>query len=187
MATSDPFDPILGGFSAAPKPYPLGVSIADKVSIDPIKKRVANAIHKKYHSYINTERHNSVVNHGIMVDDELAGAISYGYLLCSSEIQGHAPDEYLEVARVTVAIDMPNLASCAMSKSQERFAETYARRNGIGLLVTYVHEDWDGSMFKALRGKGWHADRLSEGRQAGNRAENAIRDVDKTRWVCELE
>ncbi len=179
-------DPITEGFGKTPEGYPLGWPVADKVSIEPIKKRTANAIHQKYHSYINTERHNSVVNHGIMLDGELVGAISYAYLLCSSDIAGYSSDEYLELARVTVGIDMPNLASCAMAQSQDRFTETYARRNGINLLVTFVHEDWDGSMFKALQEKGWSFDGVSKGHQAGNRAENEIRDVDKDRWVCEL-
>ncbi len=180
-------DPIQAGFSRTPKPYPLGLPISGKVGIEPIKKRTANAIHQQYHSYISTERHNSVVNHGIMVDGELVGAISYAYLLCSSDIAGYPSDEYLEVARVTVGLDMANLASCAMAKSQDKFAETYARRNGINLLVTYVHEDWDGTMFKALRGKGWTHDGTAEGQQAGNRADNDIRDVDKDRWVCKLK
>ena len=180
-------DPLTAGFSQPPEGYPLGWPIKDKVSIHPIRKRLANQIHTQHHSYINTERHNSVVNHGIFVDGELCGAISYAYLLCSSPIAGYEPDEYLEVARVTVGIDMPNLASCAMSQSQERFKETYAAENDIGLLVTFVHEDWDGSMFKALRGKGWRFEGVSQGHQAGNRAENVIRDVDKDRWVCPLE
>ena len=179
-------DPITSGFSKPPKGYPLGWPIKEKVSIHNIRKRLANQIHTQYHSYIDTKRHNSVVNHGIFVDGKLSGAISYAYLLCSSPIAGYEPDEYLEVARVTVAIDMPNLASCAMAQSQDRFKTTYAAKNGIGLLVTFVHEDWDGSMFKALRGKGWQFDGVSKGHQAGNRAENAIRDVDKDRWICEL-
>jgi len=179
-------DPITEGFGRTPEGYPLGWPVADKVRIEPIKKRTANAIHTKYHSYVNTERHNSVVNHGIMLDGELVGAISYAYLLCSEPIAGYEPDEYLEVARVTVGIDMPNLASCAMSKSQDRFRETYASRHGISLLVTYVHEDWDGTMFSALADKGWTADGWSRGHQAGNRAENEIREVDKERWICDV-
>ena len=183
---SSSFDPIQSGFTDPPEPYPLGWSITDKVSVQPIRKRLANQVHKAHHSYIATDRHNSVVNHGVFVDGKLAGAISYGYLLCSSPIAGYESDEYLEVARVTMGIDMPNLASCSMSMSQDKFANGYAQDNGIGLLVTYVHEDYEGSMFKALSGKGWRYDGESEGHQAGNRQENEIRDVDKTRWVCEL-
>ena len=181
------FDPIETGFSPPPEPYPLGFPIKDKVTVEPIRKQLANQVHKSHHSYVATDRHNSIVNHGVFVDGQLAGAISYGYLLCSSPIRGYEPDEYIEVARATMGIDMPNLASCSMGKSQEQFAETYAKENDIGLLVTYVHEDYEGSMFKALRGKGWEYDGMSEGHQAGNREYNEIRDVDKSRWVCELE
>ena len=179
-------DPLTAGFSQPPEGYPLGWPIKDKVSIHPIRKRLANQIHTNHHAYISTERHNSVVNHGIFVDGKLAGAISYAYLLCSSPISGFESDKYIEVARVTVGIDMPNLASCAMAQSQELFKDTYANRHGIQLLVTYVHEDWEGSMFKALRGKGWRFDGVAPGHQAGNRDDNKIRDVDKDRWVCEL-
>jgi len=179
-------DPLTAGFSQPPEPYPLGWPIKEKVKIHPIRKRLANDIHTQHHSYIDTDRHNSVVNHGIFVDGKLSGAVTYAYLLCSSAICGYESDEYLEVARVTVGIDMPNLASCAMARSQERFRDTYAATNDIRLLVTYVHEDWSGSMFKALRDKGWRFDGWSEGHQAGNRADNDIRDVDKKRWVCEL-
>ena len=180
------FDPITTGFSPAPKPYPLGVSIADKVTVEPIPKRLANQIHTAHHSYIASGRHNSVVNHGVFVDGRITGAISYGYLLCSSPIHGFGSDKYMEVARVTMGIDMPNLASCSMGKSQEMFKNSYADKQGIELLVTYVHEDYEGSMFKALRGKGWRYDGMSKGHQAGNRKNREIRNHDKKRWICVL-
>jgi hypothetical protein len=107
-------------------------------------------------------------------------------MLCSESICGYESDEYIEVARVTIANDTPNLASCAMAKSQDEFKQSYAKDNGIGLLVTYVREGWEGTMFKAIKGKGWQFDGVSTGHQAGNRQEREIRNYDKDRWVCEL-
>jgi len=183
---SDTFCPVHEGFSGASKPYPLGHSLTRHVDIRPIPNQTANQIHVAHHSYVYTPRKNSVVSHGVFVDDRIVGAISYAYLLASEPIAGYASDEYIELARVTIAVDMPNLASCGLSASQDQFAETYARDNDIGLLVTYVHEDYDGSMFKALQTKGWTYDGESRGHQAGNRPDTDIRDVDKSRWVCEI-
>ena len=183
---SEAFDPIREGFGMEPSAYPLGWPIAEKISVEPIRKRLANDVHVAHHSYVSEPRHNSVANHGVFLDGDLVGAVSYAFLLCSSPIHGYKPDEYLELARVTIGIDMANLASCGMAKSQDLLTDTYAAENDIGLLVTYVHEDYDGSMFAALKKKGWTYDGESAGHQAGNRAENDIRDVDKTRWVCEL-
>ena len=183
---TDVFDPISNGFGRKPEGYPLGWPVADKVTVEPIRKQLANHVHVAHHSYVNEPRHNSVVNHGVFLDGDLVGAISYGYLLASHPIHGYESDEYMEVARVTIGVDMANLASCAMANSQDQFAESYAAGNNIGLLVTYVHEDYDGTMFAALKSKGWTFDGWSEGHQAGNRKDREIRDVDKARWVCEL-
>lgn len=185
--STEAFSPVTNGFTTTPPVYPCGIPIGDKVSVDGIPKRIANRVHKSHHSYITEPKHNAVVNHGIFLDGELVGAISYGYLLASEPIHGYDSDEYIEVSRVTVANETPNLASCAMTESQKRFADSYAEDNDIGLLVTYVHEDWSGSMFAALKGLGWHHDgHTVEGHQAGNRRHRDIRDVDKDRWVCEL-
>ena len=183
---TDAFDPITEGFGREPEGYPLGWPVEEKIAVKPIRKRLANQVHVAHHSYVDTPRHNSVVNDGVFVDGDLAGAISYAYLLASTDICGYPSDEYMELARVTIGIEMPNLASCALAKSQDLFVDDYAEENNIGLLVTYIHEDYEGSMFKALRSKGWRYDGESEGQQAGNRSENEIRDVDKSRWVCEL-
>ena len=184
---SKTFSPITNGFSDPPEPYPLGWPIQDHIEVDTIPKKLANQVHMAHHSYVHEPKHNAVYNHGVFLDNELVGAISYGYLLASEPIHGYESDEYIEVSRVTIANDTPNLASCSMAQSQQEFIEEYAKNNDIGLLVTYVHEDWEGSMFKALRGLGWeHDGHIAEGHQAGNRREREIREYDKKRWVCEL-
>lgn len=182
----DTFDPIMEGFGREPEAYPLGWPVSDKITVRSMDKSLANHVHVAHHSYLSEPRHNSVVNHGVFLDGRLVGAISYGYLLASEPICEYESDEYIEVARVTVGIDMPNLASCAMAKSQELFAENYAVENDIGLLVTYVHEDYEGTMFAALKDKGWEFDSWRTCGQAGNRKDREIRDIDKARWICEL-
>jgi len=180
------FDPINNGFSEPPEPYPLGFPIKSKISVGKIRGKLANQIHQTHHSYVSEPRH-GVVDHGIFLQDDLVGAITYSYMLASEPIHGYESDEYIEVARVTIANETPNLASCAMAKSQKRFIEDYASENDIGLLVTYVHEGWEGSMFAALEGLGWeHDGHIAEGHQAGNRKTRKIREYDKKRWVCEL-
>jgi hypothetical protein len=181
------FSPIEQGFSTPTKPLPLGIPISHRVSINPIRGQLANQIHAAHHSYVSDPR-NGVLHHGVFLDGDIVGAITYDYMLASEPIHGYESDEYIEVARVTVANDTPNLASCGLAQSQDAFIESYAEEHEIGLLVTYVREDYEGSMFKALRGKGWeHDGHIAEGHQAGNRTEREIREWDKKRWVCELD
>lgn len=180
------FSPVTNGFGTEPPTYSLGWPLSDRVDTDTIPGKLANQIHMAHHSYVSEPR-NGVVHHGIFLDGEIVGAITYNYMLCSESIHGYESDEYIEVARVTVANNTPNLASCAMADSQDRFVDSYCRENGINLLVTYVREGWEGTMFKALRGKGWEYNgHTVEGHQAGNRKEREIRNHDKKRWVCEV-
>ncbi len=61
-----------------------------------------------------------------------------------------------------------------------------ARRRGIRLLLTFVRADFEGSMVKALRAKGWHCTRKTGTGQAGNRPDKQIRETPKWRFVCEV-
>jgi hypothetical protein len=180
------FSPIENGFSSPPEPYPLGWPLKDRVNVESIRGKLANQIHVAHHSYV-AEPRSGVVHHGIFLDNQIVGAITYSYMLASESIHGYESDEYIEVSRVTVANDTANLASCAMAQSQELFSEGYATENNIGLLVTYVRDGYEGSMFKALRGKGWeHDGHIAKGHQAGNRTKREIRKHDKKRFVCEI-
>lgn len=179
--------PVEDGLVAPPASLPLGVSFSDRVTIDEIDYHTSKAIYEEHHSYMPSGRGpGTPTHHGIYLDGRLVGAISYSYLFCSSPIAGVPSDKYMEVSRVCVALDMPNLASCAMAKSQEKFAREYAAENDIELLVTYVREDYEGSMFAALKDKGWKIDGVSEGHQTPNRPDTEIREYDKVRWVCPL-
>lgn len=168
------------------KALPKGIPFTDYTEVRNVKKKWANNFHEQHHSYINTERHNSVVNHGIFFKGEWVATISYAYPLMR-KFKEYCASEIIEVARVSVALDMDNLASHSMSISQDKFTESYAKSNGVQLLFTLVADGNPGSMFKALEGKGWIEDGVSKGHQAGNRGERNIRDQDKIRFYCKLD
>jgi serine protease inhibitor len=50
----------------------------------------------------------------------------------------------------------------------EQFVRRHGRRRGVRLLLTFVRADFDGSMIKALKDKGWHCAGKMEPGQAGN-------------------
>jgi len=175
-------DPIYGAFANPPKPYPLGIPIKDKVTIRQIDRRAANKIYEAHHSYLPRGRQGW--HYGVYLDDKLVGAITFDAWPSQSTIQGFESEHIREVARVAIAHDTPNLASCAMSKAQDKFLEE--RGDGIKLLVTYIREDYDGSMFKALKGKGWEYDGYSIGHAPGNRQKHDIHNWNKERWVCSV-
>jgi len=74
-----------------------------------------------------------------------------------------------------------------MSNAQEAFLSEH---DGVEMLITYVREGYAGSMFAALKGKGWERDGISTGRaRAPHHDDGEVHDiytVDKERWVCEL-
>lgn len=82
---------------------------------------------------------------------------------------------------------MPNLASAALAASQEQFIQDHARRRGVRLLLTFVRADYDGSMIRALRDKGWSCTGRTEPGQVGNRPEKEIPDRPKWRFLCEID
>ena len=95
-------------------------------------------------------------------------------------------DEIVEAAWIYIGVDFHNLASAALARSMERFVRRHGRWRGVRLLLTFVRADFDGSMIKALRGKGWHcAGKMNPG-QAGNRLDKQIRERPKWRFLCEV-
>ena len=180
------FDPITEGFGTQPPAYALGIPIAKRVEIEPIKRRTADAIYENHHSYIPRGRQGW--HYGVMLDGELVGAITFDAWPSQSEIRGYKSAKIREVARVCIVNETPNLASCAMAKAQDKFLAD--RGEGIELLITYVREGWNGTMFAALKSKGWERDTVVEGKNRGpHHGESEIHDIykaDKERWVCEL-
>ena len=181
--------PVNGGFATPPASYPLGVSIADKVGVKRIDRRTADRMYQSHHSYLARGRKG--YHYGVYLDGQLVGAITFDAWPSQSEIRGYKSREIKEVARVCIANDTSNLASCAMSIAQDTFVaerpdNDTAEDTPLSLLVTYVREDYEGSMFAALRGKGWERDGHSTGHAPGNRQKHEIHSWDKERWVCEL-
>ncbi|AGM11113.1 hypothetical protein M196_gp19 [Halorubrum tailed virus 4] len=179
---TDAFDPITEGFGSNPPTYSLGWSLADKVTIEPIKRRTADNIYKNHHSYIARGRQG--YHYGVMLDGSLVGAITFDAWPSQSSIRGYKSAKIREVARVCIVNESPNLASCAMAHAQDTFIAE--RGEGIELLVTYIREDYKGTMFKALQSKGWEYDGDSKGHAPGNRQKHEIHNYDKERWVCKV-
>jgi hypothetical protein len=179
---SSTFSPVTDGLLPEPPTYPCGIEIADKVSIHELDFRAANSVYESHHSYMPGNRVGW--HYGVYLDDRIVGSITFDNWPASATIRGYESNQMREVARVCIANDTPNLASCAMSKAQDRFVEQ--ADDDVEMLVTYVREDYDGSMFAALRGKGWEHDGDSTGGAPGNRESKAIHDWDKERWVCPL-
>lgn len=179
--------PIYDGFSNPPATLPLGVPISDRVDIHEIDRRTADRLYAAHHSYLPRGRKG--YHYGVYFDNHIVGSITFDAWPSQSKIRGHPSAEIREVARVCIAHDTPNLASCAMSKAQDKFVEE--RCEGIELLVTYVRGGFKGSMFKALRGKGWQFGGVSKGRERGpHHGESEVHEiytVEKDRWVCPLD
>ena len=186
MSADTPPSPVYDGFASPPPTYPIGVPIADKVSVATIDQRTATRVYEAHHSYLDRGR--CGWHYGVYLEDGLVGAITFDNWPSQSEIRGYESADIREVARVCVAHETPNLASCAMAKAQDTFVDQHG--DEFDLLLTYVHGEYEGSMFKALRGKGWEFDGISEGRNRGpHHGESEIYDIyktDKERWVCEI-
>ena len=182
--------PVTGGFATPPASYPLGVSISDKVSVKRIDRRTADRMYQTHHSYLPRGRQG--YHYGVYLDGQIVGAVTFDAWPSQSEIRGYKSREIKEVARVCIVNETSNLASCAMAKAQDRFVSDRpdndtAEDTPLSLLVTYVREDYEGSMFAALAGKGWERDGHSTGHAPGNRQKHEIHNWDKERWVCPLE
>jgi hypothetical protein len=93
-------------------------------------------------------------------------------------------DQFVEANRICIGERMPNLASCSLARSQEYFVESPDCPKGVEYLITYVVADFEGSMIKALRGKGWTCIGWSEPSRAGNREHKTIRDHYKWVFAC---
>lgn len=181
-------DPLNSPFAPDPPEYPLGVPIAQKVTVNRIDRRAADRVYEQHHSYLPRGRKGW--HYGVYLDDVLVGAVTFDAWPSQATIRGYESAEIREVARVCIANGTSNLASCGMAEAQDVFMAEHGRDDGIQLLITYVREGYAGSMFAALRGKGWERDGVSEGRARGpHQGESTVHDIyerEKERWVCEV-
>jgi len=169
-----------------PPTYPLGQPFKDKLTVEPISQHIAKAIYKAHHSYMPDIPSVNLTHHGVFIDGCLTGAITYRHPLIS-QLKNISGENIVEVARICIAVDMPNLASAGLKASQERFKRAYADPNGIELLLTFVREDYQASMLRALETTGWECDGLRETTQPSNRESAEIHNWDKERWVYHYE
>lgn len=172
-----------------PVTAPLGLRFAERVQIESIPRHVAGAIYEAHHSYMNDVPQTNLAHHAVIYQDQIMGAITWRYpLIRSLECDGtqYEGDEIVEAARICIGVDFPNLASAALARSMERFVRRHGRRRGVRLLLTFVRADFDGSMIKALRDKGWHCAGKTEPGQAGNRPDKQIRERPKWRFLCKV-
>lgn len=93
-------------------------------------------------------------------------------------------DEVVEANRVCLGERMANLASCAMARSQEFFVQSEACDSKVDFLITYVRADFNGSMIKALRDKGWTAISITPPSTPGNRETKEIHKHYKWCFAC---
>lgn len=168
---------------------PLGKPFADHVDVEPIPPHVAESIYAAHHSYMPSLPRVNLAHHGLLFQDSLVGAITYRHpLLRSLEYDGDriCGGSIIEAARICLGVRMPNLASASLAASQERFLQDHGRSEGVSLLLTFVRTDYNGSMIRALRDKGWECTGRTTPGQAGNRPEKEIREREKWRFVCDV-
>lgn len=178
--------PVYDGFASPPPEYPLGWPLAERVTIKSIDRRTADRMYRAHHSYL--QRGRKGWHYGVYLDGHIVGAITFDAWPSQATIRGYESADIREVARVCLANDTPNLASCSMAQAQDKFLAQHG--DGVKLLITYVHEEYDGSMFAALSGKGWEKDGWSEGNaRAPHHDTGEVYDIyttDKQRWVCNV-
>jgi hypothetical protein len=96
-------------------------------------------------------------------------------------------DDFLTAARICLAVRMPNLASAALARSQEKVVADYCESNDVSFLITFVRGDFTGAMIRALRDKGWTCTGWASPSEASNRDPLPIRDRFKWRFVCPVK
>lgn len=95
---------------------------------------------------------------------------------------------FVEAARICLGVRMPNLASAALARSQERVVHDVLPEQDadVDFLLTFVRADYDAAMIRALRDKGWTCVGASPPSQASNRDETAIRNRWKWQFLCPI-
>lgn len=165
---------------------PFGVPFAGKLRVESVTETVVKPVYENHHSYMPETPTVNITHHGVFLGSYLVGCITYRHPLIQS-LNGVDGSDIIEVARVCIVPEMPNLASAALARSQDRFIKQEASRRGIRLLLTFVRADYEGSMVKALSDKGWEFTGTVEAGQAGNRPYEEVRDYEKDRYLYEVE
>lgn len=96
-------------------------------------------------------------------------------------------DQFVEAARICLGVRMANLASAGLARAQEAFVSGPACEPGVEYLLTFVRADYEATMLRALRDKGWRCVGWTRPTQAGNRPERDIREYRKWTFLCPVE
>lgn len=93
----------------------------------------------------------------------------------------------IEMNRICIGVDMPNLASAGLARSQDRFLNSDSCPEDTEHFLTLVRADFDASMIKALADRGWTLRSISEPTEAGNRDHKEINDRHKWVYICPVD
>lgn len=98
-------------------------------------------------------------------------------------------DHFVSAARICIGVDMANLASASLAHSQEQFVvdDECGGEDDIEYLLTFVRADFDGTMIRALRDKGWTCVGWTRPTQASNRQDMEIREHRKWVFMCPVD
>lgn len=171
------------------------------IKIEKTDKDTADYFVSNYHLYMDKCQPNGSVEHLIKYKKAPIGICQYGYLPCSSKINGIESDKYMQISRFCLKEHIPNLATSSMSKSIGKFKKDYARDKNIKMLVAYSKTGFEGKIYEAF---GFEFDGVSKGmrkskkmipnvygngevvEKIGNKKPNKIYLEDKKRWVFKL-
>lgn len=96
-------------------------------------------------------------------------------------------DRFVEAARICLGVRMANLASASLACSQERFVRSNVCEPDVEYLLTFVRSDYDATMVRALRDKGWTCVGWTDPKQPGNRETRPIHERYKWTFLCPVE
>lgn len=192
--------------SGDPPTLPLGIEFSDRVHIEEIDRETAAQVYEAHHSYMPTVPQVNVCHHGIYLDGQLTGALTYRAPLINKLLvylgpNGHISREQyegyeryminggnlMEVNRICIGVPMKNLASCALAHSMDKFIDDHAERLDSHWLLTFIRADHTGSMLRALIKKGWELAGMSGAKPPGNRPVEDIHSWQKYRWMYQIE
>lgn len=179
-----------------PPTLPLGIRFSSRIEVEEIPDATAGTIYEAHHSYMPNIPEVNKVSHGILLDGQLVGAITWRHPLMNcigsdtTDRYGlsrqYGGEEVIEASRICIGVPMKNLASASLAASQDKFIADYVVGSDLNLLLTFIRIDHTGSMLKALLDKGWFHGGISTPSTAGNREHKEIREWKKIRWLNEI-
>lgn len=100
--------------------------LRQRVTVELITLAQARYTLEKLH-YLHRTRTGRQLNYAVLIDGMVDGVITYAYPPGANHLEGCAPGEYIEFARLFLAANIPHTASCAVGKSLKRIRQDWAR------------------------------------------------------------